>query len=154
MIIFARSATNINNRAANTHPLMRAVQFDYYKWRILLTVIQLSGNHCSRLEGYFSIRFFGLSIQSKSITNMWLSIQIQFSKWIDNPIQSQSNYLSKDMGQQVLNGQVLWWNHDIPKRNLSSTYNFTDKLIVWKFWLKLAWLHCWSMMHYEILFPW
>ncbi len=38
--------------------------------------------------------FFGLSIQSKSITHMWLKIQIwiQFSKWLDNPIQTQSNY--------------------------------------------------------------
>jgi len=40
--------------------------------------------------------YFGLSIQSKSITNIWLTIQIQiqFSKLIDNPIQIQS----KDMG--------------------------------------------------------
>jgi len=44
--------------------------------------------------GYCSIRFFGLSIQSKFITNMWLGIQIQIYKWIDNAIQihSQSNY--------------------------------------------------------------
>ncbi len=34
----------------------------------------------------FSIQFFG-GIQSKSITNVWLAIQIHFSKWIVNPIQ-------------------------------------------------------------------
>ncbi len=41
--------------------------------------------------------YFGLPIQSKSITNMWLTIQIQISKWIENPIQiqSQSNYIWK-----------------------------------------------------------
>ena len=42
--------------------------------------------------GYYSIHFFGLSIhffgssiQFKSITNIWLTIQIHFSKWTDNP---------------------------------------------------------------------
>jgi len=50
--------------------------------------------------------FFGLTIQSKSITNMLLTIQIRFSKWIDNPITIQL-FLEKDIGQQTLNGQVL-----------------------------------------------
>ncbi len=51
-------------------------------------------------------KFFGLSIQSKSNTKMWFKIQIQihFLKWIDNPIQiqSQSNYLRKNERQQTL----------------------------------------------------
>jgi len=48
--------------------------------------------------------FFGLSIQSESITNMWLTIkiQIQFSKWIENQIKSNHNFLEKDIGQQAM----------------------------------------------------
>jgi len=36
------------------------------------------------------------------------------------------------------------------------TYNLTDdKLIVWKFWWKVAWVHCSrSMVNYEILIFW
>jgi hypothetical protein len=92
--------------------------------------------------------FFGLSIQSKSITKIWLTIQIQmqFSKWIDNPIQiqSQSNNFWK----------ILWWNHGIPKIHFLSTFKLIAKLFVWKFWWKLAWLYCWSMIHYKIWINW
>ncbi len=50
-------------------------------------------------------------IQSKSIINIWLTIQIQFSKWIDNPIQIQL-FLEKDIEQQILNSSFVMkpWN--------------------------------------------
>ncbi len=85
---------------------------------------------------------FWMSIQSKFITNMWLTNQVQFSKWIDNPIQIQI-WLEKRY-KQIINGQVLWWNHGIPKSHLFSTYNLTEKLIV--LIKKIAWLQCWSMI--------
>jgi len=76
--------------------------------------------------------FFGLSIQSKSITNVWLTIRIQihFSKWNDNPIQSQSNFFGKDLGQQILN--VL---HMIKHFNSQewSFYHLTLNLLFEKF---------------------
>ncbi len=59
-----------------------------------------------KLQAIAQSNFFGLTIQSKSINNMRLTIQIQFSKWIKNPIQTQL-FLEKDMGQQILNDQVL-----------------------------------------------
>ncbi len=50
-------------------------------------------------QAFAQSNFFGLLIQSKSNTKIWLKIQIQihFLKWIDNPIQiqSQSSYLIK-----------------------------------------------------------
>ncbi len=57
--------------------------------------------------------FLGLSIQFKFITKMWLTIQIQFSKWIDNSIQIQSQSDSRP---------CLWQNQNhvipvIPKRH-------------------------------------
>ncbi len=54
-------------------------------------------------QAFAQSKFFGLSIQSKSNTKMWLKIQIHFLKWIDNPIQSQSqsNYLRKNERQQT-----------------------------------------------------
>ncbi len=48
-----------------------------------------------------------------------------------NPITIQL-FLEKEVGQQIFNGQVLLWNPGIPKKHLSSTYNLTDALIVWK----------------------
>jgi len=62
---------------------------------------------CKRCgQAFAQSNFFGLSIQSKSNTKMWFKIQIQihFLKWIDNPIQiqSQSNYLRKNERQQTL----------------------------------------------------
>ncbi len=57
-------------------------------------------------QAFAQSNFFGLSIQSKSNTKMQFKIQIQihFLKWIDNPIQiqSQSNYLRKNEMQQAL----------------------------------------------------
>ncbi len=61
--------------------------------------------------------FLGLSIQFKSNINMWLTIQIQFSNWIANPIQIQSqsnNFWKKDMhtGTQLTpssNSQLKKW---------------------------------------------
>jgi hypothetical protein len=50
--------------------------------------------------------FFGLSIQSKSITNVGLTIRIQFSKWIDNPIQIQSQ--SKYFWKKVRSTNMKW----------------------------------------------
>ena len=54
-------------------------------------------------QAFAQSNFFGLSIQSKSNTKMWFKIQIHFLKWIDNPIQiqSQSNYLRKNERQQT-----------------------------------------------------
>ena len=62
--------------------------------------------------GYCSIWFFGLSIKAKS------NFQNGFT------IESKSNHNPTIFGkrQQILNGQVLWCNHGIPKRHLISTY--------------------------------
>ncbi len=66
-------------------------RFEFYvNWTSLK--MQPAKKKASYMQAVAQSNFFGLSIQSKSITNMWLTIQIQihFSKWIDNPIQIQS----------------------------------------------------------------
>jgi len=61
-----------------------------------------------------------LSIQSKSITNMWL------------PIQSKSNHNPTIFGKRIRTENIiLWWNCGIPKRHLLSTYNLTENNPDW-----------------------
>ncbi len=74
-------------------------------------------------QAFAQSNFFGLSIQSKSNTKMWFKIQIQihFPKWIDNPIQiqSQSNYLRKKWKAANIKSILhkCFW-HGIPKRHI------------------------------------
>ncbi len=75
--------------------------------------------------GYCSIRFYWI-INSIQIHNKYVIVN-------PNPITIQL-FWEKDIGQQILNGHVLWWNHGIPKEHLLSAYNLTYKLIVRKFW--------------------
>jgi len=49
--------------------------------------------------------FFGLSIEIHHY--YMIGIQIQFSKWIDNPNPTKSTIIWKKIGQQILNGQFL-----------------------------------------------
>jgi len=64
-----------------------------------VSISDLKHNTNAYDQAFAQSDYFGLSIQSKSITNMWLIIQIQFSKWIDDliQIQSQSNNFWKKM---------------------------------------------------------
>jgi len=70
----------------------------FFSMRLILLLSKSNNRYRNvTLTGYCSIRFF------------WIvnPIQIQFSKWIDNqnPITIQP-FLEKDIGQQILNGQV------------------------------------------------
>ncbi len=95
----------------------------------------------SNCQAIAQSNYFGLSIQSKSSTNMRLTIQIriQFSRRIDNPIQiqSQSNYFWKKIWDSKykmakFNDKTHW----IPKRQLLSTDKLNNKLLVPNFLFK------------------
>jgi len=85
--------------------------------------------------GYCSIRFYWIinpiQIHNKCAIvnpnpNPIFKMDWRFNP---NPITIQL-FWEKDIGQQILNGQVLWWNYGISKEHLLSAYNLTYKLIV------------------------